>query len=395
MNDDLDAFRDDPVVRALTGPATADELAGEEQMLAAFRATPRARSRRRFVGRFGTGAGAIVVVLGLSGGVAAAYSQALPAPVQDAVHAFLGPIGVPAAAAARHVAGGAHRGHGNSHSGTTSGGGAAVVPMPASPSATTAPAAVAATTSPRPTHRANRSASGRPTPSATGPTATPTPSSPTGPTPTGTTSPTASPTATPTPSQTPTYGDPKTWTLSGSSSVNRVLVHGGVGISGRLVTADGSPIPNHWVALSAHVPGTNETRRIWVGNTDDEGAFSTYVSGLNHTTVFLVHAGHGVHSGPVRVVVVPTLATSQTATSDGTGWDVTVTSDGADPGDTVVLLRRENGSWVQVGSGQLDSSGETVFRVPKPASREVHYRVRLEPTEDHARAMTSFTAPSS
>lgn len=169
-----------------------------------------------------------------------------------------------------------------------------------------------------------------------------------------------------------------------------MLVHGGVGISGRLLTSDGRPIPDHEVSLSAHVPGTDGSPRIQVGSTDSDGVFSTYISGLNHTTVFALHAGHGVHSAAMRVAVVPTLASSQTATSDGTGYDVAVTSDGADPGDNAVLLRRENGTWVQAGSGQLDSSGQIVFRVPKPVSGKVHYLVRLKASRDHASASVSF-----
>src|SRR4051812_26798120 len=96
-DDDLSPFREDPVVKALTAPATEAELAGEADALAAFRgeapATPR---RRRSGARVATGATVAVLTLGVSGGVAAAYTANLPDSWQEKVYKQFHSIGVPA-----------------------------------------------------------------------------------------------------------------------------------------------------------------------------------------------------------------------------------------------------------------------------------------------------------
>ena len=69
-------------------------------MLAAFRAAVPTRSRRRSLGRLGVGGVTLGVAVALSGGVAAAYTASLPAPVQQFAHditTWLGPVKVPAA----------------------------------------------------------------------------------------------------------------------------------------------------------------------------------------------------------------------------------------------------------------------------------------------------------
>ncbi|XBB69878.1 hypothetical protein ABFU82_11370 [Nocardioides sp. WV_118_6] len=98
---DLGELADSPLVRALRAPGTAAELAGEEQVLAAFRDHHPGRRRRgpgRVVGRIGAGGTALVAALALTGGVAAAaYNQALPDRVQAFAHDALGGLGVPPA----------------------------------------------------------------------------------------------------------------------------------------------------------------------------------------------------------------------------------------------------------------------------------------------------------
>lgn len=100
-DDDLGELADSALVRALRAPGTAAELAGEEQVLAAFRDQHAGRRRRgpgRVVGRIGAGGTALVAALALTGGVAAAaYNQALPDRVQAFAHDALGGLGVPPA----------------------------------------------------------------------------------------------------------------------------------------------------------------------------------------------------------------------------------------------------------------------------------------------------------
>ena len=89
-DDDLSPWNDDPLVRALRGPGTADELASRDEFMAAFRAAPAARrptpigsGRLRRAGRrLGGGGTAVVAAIALGAGAAAAaaYTQNLPDP---------------------------------------------------------------------------------------------------------------------------------------------------------------------------------------------------------------------------------------------------------------------------------------------------------------------------
>src|SRR5580704_2075705 len=95
-DDDLSGFENDPVFRALTGPATDAELSGEAAALAAFRTANGATPHRRFAARIGAGGAIVTAVVALTGGVAAAaYSNALPHSVQNFAHTVAGPFGVP------------------------------------------------------------------------------------------------------------------------------------------------------------------------------------------------------------------------------------------------------------------------------------------------------------
>src|SRR5579862_4633671 len=100
----------DQLISALTADGRPDELAGRDAALAAFRAagqraaTEPTLRQRRFVPfrrpltgwvppRLTAIAAAAAVVVAVI--VAAAYTQALPGPVQDAAHAVFAPLGVP------------------------------------------------------------------------------------------------------------------------------------------------------------------------------------------------------------------------------------------------------------------------------------------------------------
>lgn len=81
----------DGLVRALTADGTDDELARRPAALAMFRDSRRRPRHFRFAFSLSTAAAAIV----LTGGIAAAYAAALPAPVQHIAYRMLGSIGVP------------------------------------------------------------------------------------------------------------------------------------------------------------------------------------------------------------------------------------------------------------------------------------------------------------
>ncbi len=92
----------DHLIRALTADGFPHELAGRDAALAAFRAASREKHRRprfapprglRMPTRLSTVAAALVA--GVTGVTAAAYAQALPAPVQHIAYSVLAPFGVP------------------------------------------------------------------------------------------------------------------------------------------------------------------------------------------------------------------------------------------------------------------------------------------------------------
>jgi hypothetical protein len=91
----------DHLIRALTADGHPHELAGRDAALAAFRAAAHGQPRRqpRFTPwlsgsrRLTTVAAALVA--GIAGFTAAAYAQALPAPVQRIAYSVLSPFGVP------------------------------------------------------------------------------------------------------------------------------------------------------------------------------------------------------------------------------------------------------------------------------------------------------------
>ncbi len=90
----------DHLIRALTADAHPHELAGRDAALAAFRAASRQPHSRARLSHWLSGSRrlstvAAALAAGIAGVTAAAYAQALPAPVQHIAYSVLSPIGVP------------------------------------------------------------------------------------------------------------------------------------------------------------------------------------------------------------------------------------------------------------------------------------------------------------
>jgi hypothetical protein len=81
------------------------------------------------------------------------------------------------------------------------------------------------------------------------------------------------------------------------------------------------------------------------------------------------------------------------ASRDGDRYDVTVTSAGLQPGDSLVVVRRLRGRRTVVERVDVDSSGGAGFSVAVPPKRDVTFRVLTRRTASHAGAKTSFVAP--
>jgi hypothetical protein len=367
----MTSWQDDPLVRALTGPASPDELAGEAEALAAFRAAVPVRSRRRFAGRLGVGGSALGIAIALSGGVAAAYSSSLPAPVQSVAHDLLGGIGVPP----RHHVKPKQDADGNGHHPV-----AAVSATPAGLSGgspTPNPTASSAHPKPSPRH-------------STAPTKQPHPSTSPTPTPSPVTTPTPSPTATPTPISTiPVEAGSITISLGATT----VQVGGVVTVFGQLSTPTGAPVAGQQVWLLERLVGTPGLVQVASGTTAANGSLELSSPALAHTARLRLVTGTRVRSSAITVVVLPTLQVAVQTT--GSTSSIAVTTNGGDPGDTVTLEQRTRGDWLEVGTNALDGSGAANFNVLAPSKRPGHYRMILNHTQAHGQAVTRFTiAPS-
>ncbi|MBK5307578.1 MAG: hypothetical protein JJD92_12885 [Frankiaceae bacterium] len=350
-DDDLTPFRDDPLLVALRAPAEPHELADEDSALAMFRQSLPARTRRRrAITRATVGGAGILLGLGLTAGVAAAYTTGLPDPVQDVVHAALDPLPVPAPPSADHRA----RKQALRQ-----------LVLPASPRAT---APGSSTTTPR-------TAAGTPAP---------------GRQPEATRSPIPSTAPRPAAAPSPTPAPPKA-TLTAAVSRRVVPVHTQVVLSGRL-SRGAEGVPNRRVYAAELVIGDTTWRRVATGLTGGDGTVSLTIPALTSNVRLRLVTEQGITSPELPVSVVPTL--SLTMTRSGNELVVTVTADGGRPGDALNLLRRDGEAWTSIGSTTLSNERSGVFSVPGPGAARMRYVVRLPATRVHAASFKEFVVPA-
>jgi hypothetical protein len=363
-DDDLTPFDDDPVLRALTRPGTPAELAGEAETLAAFRAMVPVRSRRRSLNRLGVGGGALGIAVALSGGVAAAYSGALPAPVQRIAHDvsdLLGPIPAAPPPPKPVVASPVHP-----------------VTTPSRAAASTAPTEAAST--PKPPRRAHHAKPLTKPKPATEPTKAPTPVV----TPTRAATPTASPTPTPTDTAPAPSGS-----ITISLSDTTTTPGGTVTAYGQLATSAGAPVAGEEVWLLERVAGDSGVSEVASGTTGTDGSVTLSTPALSHSVrLRLVTAGK-VRSAAIAVIVAPTLTV--TTTPSGQQTSIRIDTQGGDVGDTVNVEIRRGGVWQAFASNQLDGTGGATIEVTTPTGRPDRYRAILPPTTGHGYAATRFT----
>jgi hypothetical protein len=376
-DDDLEMWDDDPLIRALRAPGSSAELAGEDEALAAFRAAVPRRSRHRLARRMGTGAGTLAVAVALSGGVAAAYTHTLPDPVQRVAHSWFGDIGVGAPTAA----GAAPTHHNRPHSGHDPG--SQVAPVAGRTTApTTQTSGANPATSPgassRPAIKSTPPPAGQPSRSAQ-PTA---PAEPTAVT---------SPKPSPTPSK-PTRPRLVPAAVSGSVSAGRVPAQASVTLSGRLTTRSGAAVPDRRVIAQWRPAGQHQRwSPIGSARTDSSGNVAFSTPALSRTTHLRLKAPHRVHSLVSTVIVVPTVEAS--ISRNGKSYEVTITSSGLQPGDTVVVARRLRGHHTVVGRVGVDGSGTARLSIAVPKRKNVTFHVLTRRTPSHAAAATTFVAP--
>ena len=351
-DDDLDTWRDDPFVQALRAPGTAAELVGEDEVLALYRSAVPRRSRRRVVGRLGIGGTAVVGAIAMSGGVAAAaYTQALPEPVQTIAHLVFGPVGVPAPHPDRP-----HR--------------VVAEPSPRSaPTSSPAPSA-GATAGTRPRSQPSTS------PGAAVPPAVATDSS--APSPTQTPTPSGSPTPSPTTTQPVRQ---RVATISIAAGSRRVSAGDVVVVSGTVMSRSGHPIKDRAVRMVERPVGASAPPTVVRTRTSADGRVTLDTIPIERTTVVRLAVGKKAHSKRIRIVLVPTVSATVS------GGVVTIATTGAQPGDQVKLLRRTKTGLTLLRKGRVDGAGSAVFTI-HPAKKQIRCVVRLPRTPQHAFAKT-------
>jgi len=377
MNSDLtDGAAADPGIdqlfRILTAGPAPDELAGEQNALAMFRAnvspvagpapadgttangttqpipagrratSPKRSARHLFGGpaRWGVRLAAAGVIA-LGGAMTAAYAAALPAPVQDLAHQVLGVIGVPDAHHHHHAATHRPRGH---HVAAPPG------QSSTSPGGQTHPSQVA-----KPSTSAH--ASGSPTAS---PTASPSSSAAAGPA-----------------------------VLSASAS-NAVIEAGSQPLIDGRLTRTGTGIKGVTVTLIERLAGRRHWHIAGTGQTTSGGNVAITGPPLATNAVFRLRIPGKVHSASVRVTVTPQVTVVLTAGAARLRDLLTATTQYAHRGNVVWLqVQSASGSWVNLRSKRLNAGGKTRFFLSGKRLKNKTVRVVLAATAKHGSATSN------
>ena len=331
-----DEFEDSELLRALRAPGSAEELADETKVLGAFRAANRRRGT--LVRRIGLGGASAVLAVGLTGGVAAAYTGNLPATVQQFAHRTFFLLGVPDR-----------------------------VPPPATSHVAVGPSSTSPTPS-RPTKSPSATTSPPPKTSPTsGPTGSPTKSS------SPSTSPTTSPTTTPTPVA----------AVGIRASAKKVDEGQTIVVAGRVTDASGATLSGRRVALTMRTAGDAHPQVIAHKRTNADGLVRFTSPALAQDARFRLVA-KGAHSTAVRVAVVPALAAQYSSRT------LEISANSLWAGESVVVRTKADGVIAEV---TLDANGQAQLSITLKAHR-VRYFVRLRATGEHAAALTTVVAPN-
>lgn len=332
----------DVLIGLLTSGPAPDELTGEDVALEMYRAiqrpaivatgprapgsTRRRQARRR---RWLAAAGTVATAAALT---VAAYTQALPAPLQNVAYHVLGFVGVPKA----HPAGRAPGVTRHTRPARTRPGGASRAYGP--PPASRVPA------SPKPTAAKTAFA-------------------------------------------------PELASMSIAVARHRIVAGQDDVLIARL-TDQGKAVPGARLCLIDHVADGRAWHIAGCATTGPHGLAVVVVSDLTRNAVFRFRGPHRMLSGPARVIVVPRVSVSLALGPLGKAETLTVGSPLAAPGDLVILQVRLGGRWVTVQVRELRVSGRVRF-VVKLAGVDRAYRVVLVATSAHGRSVSDAVTVSS
>jgi len=366
MNPDLPFPDGDPgldqLFRTLTSGPAQGELADQDAALAMFRANikppnrtaagasatrtfERGTSRRWFRLSFSPGlALAAAMVVALGGGVAAAaYTDALPAPVQTIVHDVFRFAGVPGKRHHHSTAGSSGRGQ---HQGGASQGNSAGA------------------------H--SHGTSGKPSPTSGHKSGSPSPSH--------------SPSHSPSPSPAPSGAAGATLTAAAGKSP--IAADGQVVIEGQLMRS-GSGVAGITVKLAEHLAGTPGWRVVGSGKTSASGDVAVTVPALTTNAGFQLRAGDGVHSAVVHVVVTPAITITLKPGALALRDLLSVATQFAHPGNWVELQADEDGVWTTLREKRLNAAGATHFYLSGKNLKGDEVQVVLLATLRHGEATSN------
>jgi hypothetical protein len=330
----------EPGLRALLGllnsGATPEELVGENAALEMFRSnrrqadftpqpSPRPSSVRAHLrrSRWLAAAGTVMAAAALT---AAAYTQALPTPLQNVAYHVLGFVGVPQA---HHVPRG-----------------------------------------PRNTHPAQH-AKTHATSEAAGPT------------------PKAAPSA-PAPSPQPKHAKASVTPLPASLSVAVVrhrIVAGHSDVLIARLTRLGNAVPGARLYLLERTAAKHAWHVVADATTGPNGRVVVTVPDLTTNAAFRFRGLHGTLSRIVRVIVVPGVSVTIARDPHKASETVTAGSPWAVPGDVLILQVRIDGHWVTVQVRALYVNNRVKFVVRVLGERRA-YRVVLLGTKAHGRSVS-------
>lgn len=326
----------DHLIRALTVSGHPHEQAGRDAVLAAFRAASRQPRRAGFRGPRMLGSGAhedpgrprrprsallparlaaasAAGLVALGGVVAAAYAQALPAPVQQVAHSVFAPFGVPASEPA-------------SAGGPASAGNGAVPSAAARPSPTY-PVSV----------KASGGASGQALPAA------------------------------------PALGaDHYVITLAAGRAE---VPAGGLDLFTGKVSHLGGAASGINVRLLERVAGSSGWQTVAAGVTGSRGGVRIWGPSMTASAAFRLAGPAGARSAPVRVTVIRPVRLR--LVSGQLKDHLIVAAPDAAPGATVDLMVLVNGAWERVASKPLGLRLRADFALPAAEAAGYFYRASL------------------
>jgi hypothetical protein len=330
-----DSFPEAPWLTALREPASPSELVGAQDVLEAYRRHGgRVAATSRWNLRVGLCSTTIGAALVLSGGVAAAYTAHLPAPLQRAAHGLhhmLGPIAPPSPDEDRQS-----RSKGP-------------VPRKARPSA--APGEGSGEPA-----QLEPGLPGRPPDAARVP---------------------------------PPAKSTRTVILTLTSPASSVPVHATVSINGAL--SDGTAaLPGKAVDLQIRTRPTQPFRTVQIKATDPRGHVDFRTSRLSATTeVRLYDPQDRRTTSSARIIVTPTITLARVST-DSSGRQVFhVSVDGGRPGEVVSLRTAGSRTVLQRAALKQDSTAD--LAVPRTNSGQ-QYLVSLTGNDTHGEAKLAFRA---